>query len=369
MTPHPRRQEQEPAAEEITEPTPGVVRVQLPVNLPGLGHVNCYVLEDERGIAVVDPGLPGEGPWRQLTAGLARAGFAVTDVHTAVVTHSHHDHFGGAARLREESGCEIVSHELFRAPWVTGDSEGESPDDVVEMLEDHEIEERIERVFSQRLPWGSPRRLPSESELAQFKEMGRFGGAWAAIPKPTLRVVDGQPLRLGRREWVAVHTPGHTEDHLCLWEPDGGVMISGDHVLPSITPHIGGMTAQADPLAAFFASLDRMTTFAGVTAVLPAHGHPFTDLAGRARDIIVHHEHRLDVVRETAARLGSGTVTEYMRCLFSERAWGDMAESETYAHLEHLRLLGSVERHDPDGVAHYQPAGAPANGPDDEQSQ
>jgi glyoxylase-like metal-dependent hydrolase (beta-lactamase superfamily II) len=351
--PRPRRQEQEDANEEITEPSPGVVRVQLPVNLPGLGHVNCYVLEDERGIAVIDPGLPGEGPWHALVAGLQRAGYRVGDVHTAVITHSHHDHFGAASRLREETGCEVLTHELFRPPWVTADSEGESADDTVEMLDDDEIERRIDQVFSQRLPWGSQRRRPSVAELAQFKEMGRFGGTWSAVPRPTVRVVDNQPVSLGRREWVAIHTPGHTEDHLCLWDPDGGVMFSGDHVLPSITPHIGGMTGQPDPLAAFFGSLERMTTFAGVSAVLPAHGHPFTDLAGRARDIIEHHEHRLDVVKETAARLGDGTVTDYMQCLFSERAWGDMAESETYAHLEHLRLLGAIQRDDPEGVAHY----------------
>ena len=61
---HPK-QEQEPASEEVTEVAPDVIRTQLPVNLPGLGHVNCYVIEDKQGIAVVDPGLPGdvEGPF------------------------------------------------------------------------------------------------------------------------------------------------------------------------------------------------------------------------------------------------------------------------------------------------------------------
>ena len=53
------KQEQEPATEEITEVAPGVLRMQLPIAFTGLGHVNCYALEDERGFAVVDPGLPG----------------------------------------------------------------------------------------------------------------------------------------------------------------------------------------------------------------------------------------------------------------------------------------------------------------------
>ena len=63
------RQEQEPATEEITEVGAGVLRLQLPISMPGLGHVNCYALEDERGVALVDPGLPGPDSYRALTGG------------------------------------------------------------------------------------------------------------------------------------------------------------------------------------------------------------------------------------------------------------------------------------------------------------
>ena len=92
----PRRQEQEPATTEITEVAPGILRSQLPIMLPGLGHVNCYFLEDERGVAIVDPGMPGPQSWRALVDRLKRAGYKPKDVHTVVVTHSHPDHFGGA---------------------------------------------------------------------------------------------------------------------------------------------------------------------------------------------------------------------------------------------------------------------------------
>ena len=149
-----------------------------------------------------------------------------------------------------------------------------------------------------------------------------------------------RPTEAGR-DWFAVHTPGHTEDHLCLFDPEHGVMLSGDHVLPTITPHISGY-AENDPLARFFASLERMKEFEGVTVALPAHGHPFEDLAGRAHDILVHHEERLDLIRHAVDDMGEGTVTEYMQRLFRERSWGSMAESETFAHLEHLRVLGEV---------------------------
>src|SRR6187200_2435025 len=117
MSDRPRRQEQERAAAEITEVAPGILRTQLPIDMPGLGHVNCYVLEDERGVAIVDPGLPGRATLKTLTARLASAGIPLERVHTVVVTHSHPDHFGGAGWVRNESGADVVTHRSIRFMW------------------------------------------------------------------------------------------------------------------------------------------------------------------------------------------------------------------------------------------------------------
>jgi glyoxylase-like metal-dependent hydrolase (beta-lactamase superfamily II) len=134
-------------------------------------------------------------------------------------------------------------------------------------------------------------------------------------------------------------------------------MLTGDHVLPSITPHISGMTPVSDPLAQFFDSLRRMADVQDVSIALPAHGHPFENLGGRAEHIIAHHEDRLDIIREALPNLPNGTVNDFMRVLFRERSWGEMAESETYAHLEHLRELDELLRRTDDGFARYSPAG------------
>ena len=104
------RQEQEPASTEVTEVVPGVLRMQLPIRMPGLGHVNSYALLDGRGAAVVDPGVPGPSSWRSLTDRLRAAGLKIKDVHSVIVTHSHPDHFGGSGRLAQESGAELVAH-------------------------------------------------------------------------------------------------------------------------------------------------------------------------------------------------------------------------------------------------------------------
>ena len=120
--------------------------------------------------------------------------------------------------------------------------------------------------------------------------------------------------------------------------------------------------AGADPLAQFFASLDRMKELDGVTLALPAHGHPFADLAGRAEEIKVHHEERLDKLRTAAAATGEASVVELSQHLFRKRSWGRMAESETYAHLEHLRQAGEMTSRRVDDQLHYalvpEPAGS-----------
>ena len=136
-------------------------------------------------------------------------------------------------------------------------------------------------------------------------------------------------------------------------------MLSGDHVLPTITPHIGGINPNGDPLLAFFESLDKVAAYGDdVSVVLPAHGHPFDDLAGRAKAIQEHHVERLELLRRAADEIGRpARVQELSTHLFSARAQGSMADSETFAHLEHLRRAGEFERLDAPHGYEYVRAG------------
>lgn len=344
----PRKQEQEPASDEVTEVAPNVLRTQLPVFLPGLGHVNCYLLQDDRGVAVVDPGLPGPQSWRALVDRLKRAGYKPKDVHTVVVTHSHPDHFGGAGRLRDAYGADVLTHRSFRTWFDPSSEEGTDPDD-------EDLPARPPVPWGRAMPWRQDQTFrPPLGRRTRYRIMKAVARGFMKAPTPTRRVDDAQVVTLAGREWVSLHTPGHTADHLCLYDPVEGVVLSGDHVLPSITPHISGLAADADPLTAFFASLEKVARLEGVSTVLPAHGHPFTDLAGRTAAIRQHHEERLDTLRKAAIELGSGTVEELMQRLFKPRSWGQMAESETYAHLEHLRATGEAESRFEDGLLRYR---------------
>jgi len=361
----PTREEQLPPEDGIVELAPNVRRLQLPMSMPGLGHVNCYILDDAKGAALVDPGLPGPQNWRALMDGLQQAEVPPERVHSIVITHSHPDHFGAAGRFAEQYGADIVTHRNFRLWWDLDEEDDEPLENVSAAGENDEINQTMydDPLFSGRrqgpgapTPWGGERfKMPWHRRLGYFFMRQGWGGRWFATPTPTKRVENADHISLARREWVAVHTPGHTTDHLCLFDPEEGMMICGDHVLPTITPHISGFGTARDPLKDFFESLDRVGDFSGVKLALPAHGNPFTDLPGRVEDIKRHHVERLDILREASDKLGHAPVEGYMRELFKERAWGPMAESETFAHLEHLRHMGeaAANRTD-DGLLHYQ---------------
>ena len=356
----PLREEQQPPDGVVVELAQNIRRIQLPMNMPGLGHVNCYILDDDRGAALVDPGLPGPASWKALKLGLKQAELPPEKVHTILVTHSHPDHFGAAGRFCHEYGAELITHRNFRTWWDI-DEEDEDPLEPTSAPGDNnEIRDEVLHEIrggspSGPTPWGGKGyKLPWHRRLAYEAMRKGWGGRWFKTPVPTSRLDDADRIKLARREFVALHTPGHTVDHLCLFDPETGVMLCGDHVLPTITPHISGITTAKDPLNDFFSSLDRVAELEGVKLGLPAHGQPCMNLRERVEDIKRHHNERLDVLREASDQLGHATVQQYMKELFRERSWGSMAESETFAHLEHLRQIGEASaRRGADGILEY----------------
>ena len=376
--PRPPKQEQEPASEEVTEVAPGVLRMQLPIWMPGLGHVNMYGLVDDNGIAVVDPGLPGPQSWRALKARLKSAGYSVKDVHTVVVTHSHPDHFGGAGRIAHDAGAQIVTHNAFSTWTVKGPSpqralsEGEArrieveaaeyaqavdvpPDEIPtinDVVPDDTTEtETTSTPWGQTTPWGTTNQGPPWKRRMMIRALRLL----FKPPEPTTRMHHGEHIRLANRDWFIVHTPGHTVDHLCLWDPETGTLLTGDHVLPSITPHVSGVR-KADSLNSYLATLDLVAQLQGVTLGLPAHGHPFPDVAGRVEAIKEHHAERMELLRDAGLALGPATVVDLSHEVFPKRHWGTMAESETFAHLEHLVHADDAERWEENGMLVYRMA-------------
>jgi glyoxylase-like metal-dependent hydrolase (beta-lactamase superfamily II) len=346
-----KKQEQEDASPEIAEVAPGILRLQLPIDFTGLGHVNTYAIEDVRGFALVDPGLPGEASWNALLGRMHDAGIPLRRVHSVVITHSHPDHFGGAGLLAQESGADIVASDRFRTFFDMmdlDDRELQAADDI------DPRDNPIPRLrFDHPSPWGGSPLGPPPKErdklFANRDELFR----WFKAPRPTQRVADLEHITLGGKDWVGLFTPGHTDDHLCLYDEESGVLLAGDQVLPTITPHISGIIPN-DPLAQYIESLDRLAELPYVETVLPAHGQPFGNLAGRAAEIKAHHDERLEQLRQLCDVPGWSNVVELSHQLFAPRSWGSMAEAETYAHLERLRILGKVKSREDAGVISYR---------------
>src|SRR5437868_4678407 len=146
------RQEAEPATAEIDEVAPGILRMQLPLRMPGLGHVNCYALEDEKGFTLVDPGMPGPQAWKILIERFKLAGFDLRHVHTVVVTHSHIDHFGASGRLRLKAGAQVVTSSTFRTWW--------DPTDVGEEELEQETQPDPRAPWKMETSWGGKHPRP-----------------------------------------------------------------------------------------------------------------------------------------------------------------------------------------------------------------
>lgn len=172
----------------------------------------------------------------------------------------------------------------------------------------------------------------------------------------------------GRRTVLAdttlemTHTPGHTSGHLVFADTARGLLFSGDHVLPHITPSIGFEPVPAElPLRDFLSSL-RLITDMPDRELLPAHG-PVTDSAhDRVRHLLEHHEDRLSVIGEAIAS-GASTAYEAAHRLDwtrRKRALADLdifnrtlAVLETAAHLELLAFEETLSVTEVDGVRHY----------------
>ena len=302
---------------------PGVRRIALPLPL-ALRSVNVYLVEGDRGWSLVDSGMHTPEAEAELRAGLAAAGVAMADIGTAFITHLHPDHLGMAGTLRD-AGARLLMHgpEIARAHEVWA-ADHRQIDATHELFERHGMPTDVDEGMR-------------EAWVAMGERVDPFEPIWP--------VANGEVLDLGGRALTVIWTPGHTDHHAVLFEESSGTLISGDHVLPKITSNVGVYPGgRSDPLGDFLGALERMKTVS-VRRVLPAHGEPFDDCAGRVDEILAHHATRLD---ETLNAIGSGrTAYEICRLLFpvlrsphEER----FALAETLAHLVYLERRGRVHR-------------------------
>ncbi|MBA4858287.1 MBL fold metallo-hydrolase [Nocardia farcinica] len=329
----------------------GVHRVPLTLPQDGLRAVNVYVLETDAGLALIDGGWHRPHTHTELAAGLARIGRRPAEIHDVFVTHIHRDHYTFALELRRRYGTRVHLG-ADEAPGLAA----------VRALGSNVPESSLRELRRAGAP-----ELAAAAYAATAAEP--FDRADWAAPDHWLRP---GPLPLAGHDLRVLATPGHTKGHLVFHDRRRGLLYTGDHLLPTITPSIGFELGEWDlPLGRF---LDSLRACADATAImLPAHGPTGGSAGARAADLLAHHEHRFTEIAAVLADLGPATGFAVARGLTWTRRGRRFTELDTFnrmiavcetmAHLDVLVARGVVRREPRDGVELFRPVQAQVHPP------
>jgi glyoxylase-like metal-dependent hydrolase (beta-lactamase superfamily II) len=264
--------------EEWTEPgahlvVPGIHRIPLPIPDEGLRAVNVYVVEGDDGPSMVDGGWVGPAGQRALIDGLRQLSHTPADIRQIFVTHAHYDHYSLALSLREQFGCRVLLGSEERHTVVAG------------LYPETSV---VQGPLLHRC--GAPELAGPFVDLLRQQELPADVLRWA---EPDDWLVHGQRFEVGRHTLEVIGTPGHTRGHVVLHAVESGLLFSGDHILPHITPSIGfERVPEPLPVRSFLRSLQLIRGLPDA-AVLPAHGPITASAHARADELLAHHRDRL----------------------------------------------------------------------------
>lgn len=312
----------------VREVAPGVHRISVPLPFPPR-EVAAWVIEGDHGHVLVDTGIdtpPARGALRDAAADV---GVTPESLRHVVLTHAHIDHYGLAGPVRGWSGATLVMHareEQLATRWVHG-----WPSD--------------RGLVADHFRAGG---IPPELADALLRASDRIHERYEYYAPDLLLEGDAGPLP-GGGGWEWILTPGHSPGHVTVYHPERRILITGDHVLPRISPNIGADLYAENPLADYLASLRRLRGLP-VELVLPSHGEPFADLAGRIDWILAHHDERNAQALEVLDR--PRTAFAVTLRLFPGLPPDNFLHAlrEARAHLAYLLSVGAVERDVRDGL-------------------
>jgi glyoxylase-like metal-dependent hydrolase (beta-lactamase superfamily II) len=303
----------------------GVWSIPVPIPDNPLRYTLSYAISSSAGLVLVDPGWDSAAGRTALTDGLAQAGATLTGVVGVVATHVHPDHHGLSAHVREASGAWIAMHPAERDTLA-------SPVDAAQ---------RPARVAAWLRNAGMP-----EDELEQLVPVFGLEPTFKLV-EPDLLLDDGDRLPLPDRHIRTLWTPGHTPGHICLIDEDHDALLTGDHLLPYISPHIGVQPSTDSPLGPYLNSLQRLVELDELAAY-PAHEYRFRGIAERVVTLLAHHEERCVELLAVVKELGAATAWEIAERLTWSRPWAEIgfmrvaATAETVAHIEYLVQRGDL---------------------------
>jgi len=321
------------------EIAPGVDWVRMPLPF-ALKWINLWLLEDGDGWTIVDTGIAMEQT-REYWRAIFEAKLDGKPVKRVICTHMHPDHMGLAGWICRKFGATLW---MSRLEYITGrmlvaDTGREAPEEGVQ--------------FYRAAGW-------DEDALDSYKvRFGGFGKAVSKVPDAYKRIADGDTIEIGGRPWRVITGNGHCPEHVCLWQEELKLFISGDQVLPRISSNVSVFPTEpdGDPLADWIASCKKLLGAApNDVLVLPAHNEPFHGLHERLQNLIDGHERALDRVL-SRIRQEPRRAIDLFGALFARKIGADligMATGEAIAHANCLIGRGLARRIvDGEGVVRY----------------
>jgi glyoxylase-like metal-dependent hydrolase (beta-lactamase superfamily II) len=313
-----------PPVERIAD---GVWSIPVPIPDNPMRFTLTYLLRSSDAAVVIDPGWDSNQGWDHLVEGLKQADVGVNELTGIIVTHYHSDHLGMADRLRDRSGA-----------WVALGAQ-----ELRRVAADEDAEQVQVRDFRELTAWGVPESRLSEVGL-NFPQIEQLRN----LAAPDLRLDDGQRVRLGDVELEVVTTPGHSPGHVCLVDAAHGLIFSGDHVLPRITPNISlELPGLANPLQNYYTSLERIA-FEDAMEVCPAHEYRFVGMQRRVAQLLKHNRDRSQEVLDVLSQSRPRTVWELTQHLTWSRGWDSLKSTsmrlalcETASHVMYLKCQGA----------------------------
>ena len=328
----------------MTEVFPGIHWIKSPISLEEstLSHINIYLIRGNDGYLLVDSGWNTDASFATLHNYLVKNGLTFGDISQILVTHIHPDHYGMAGRIKKLSGATIAMHHLekdFIEPRYVS------------------MEELLNQTDRLLIANGVP-----EREMTALRD-ATLGLEQYIVPTPPDSLLrDGDTVTTGEFTFRVIWTPGHSSGHICLYEREKKVLLSGDHILPKITPNVGVHPQSIEnPLGRYIKSLEEIRKL-DIVLTLPGHNRPFTRIVPRIDEIIRHHDYRN---REILAAIEQTEKTAYriaQNITWSDNSgWTDlppfhrrMAIFETLAHLEMLAAESIVDKLPTRGIIYYR---------------
>ena len=311
----------------------GIFRIPVPIPfLNAGGPVNAYIIEEENGFLLFDPGLGTTRCQAALAEGVIRTGHHFNQVNRIILSHGHIDHFGAAAWVQEQAGRTI--------PISIHDADAGK---VLDSRTEWPVLLRNNAGYFSKL--GVP--------LQALDEMVADIGTDAAMGRRLAEVqplLDGDKIRCKHVTLEVHHMPGHTPGVCCLYERNHRLLFSADHILEHVSPNplielgLNGEPSPFKPLVSYFESLDRVRAL-DIDLVLPGHGTPFGGFIEVIESLCAFYERRQAKLL-SALKRGPRTVYEVTTELFPPTSTFELflMVSEALGNLEFLEHRGRVKR-------------------------